>query len=74
MDAQNEPTAVFAKLAIAFSIEDKVRDWLISEEGLNAKTLDDFLHAAATQADVALIADVAEPANKLLATSRLRQA
>eukprot|EP00972_Heterocapsa_arctica_P088867 13105072-Heterocapsa_arctica.AAC.1 len=74
MEAQNDSLAVFTKLAISFNIEDKVRDLLIAEERLGARTLDNFLHAAATQEEVAALATQANPDNKFLTTSRLRQA
>eukprot|EP00972_Heterocapsa_arctica_P030012 4423044-Heterocapsa_arctica.AAC.1 len=74
MEAHNEPLVVFTKMALTFGLEDKVRDWLIAPDGLNARTLDDFLHAPATQEEVAALATQAMPDNKILTPSRLRQA
>ena len=64
----------FQKLGAQFDLEPKVTEWLTSESGLGAKTLDDFLHAASSDLEVAALAQAAEPKNVMLATSRLRQA
>ena len=68
------PAEIFAEVASRFEIDDKVRDWLTSPEGLGAKSLEDFLFAASTPADLEKLATAAAPTNVLLSTSRLRQA
>eukprot|EP00972_Heterocapsa_arctica_P022209 3268077-Heterocapsa_arctica.AAC.1 len=61
-------------MALTSGLEDKVRDWLIAPDGLNARTLDDFLRSSATQEEVAALATQAVPDNNILTTNRLRQA
>ena len=63
----------FEKLGDEFEIGPKVTSWLTSPDGLAAKTLDDLLCACNGDGIDSLI-DAAEPKNKLLAVSRLRQA
>ena len=64
----------FDKLKEEFQLDDKVRAWLTSETGLAARNLGDFLHAASSEAEVKALVDASGADNKLLATSRLRQA
>ena len=64
----------FDQLKEQFDLEPKVREWLTSDTGLAARSLSDFLHAASSEAEVKALVDAAGAENKLLATSRLRQA
>ena len=64
----------FDKLKEEFQLDDKVRAWLTSDTGLAARNLGDFLHAASSEAEVKALVDASGAENKLLATSRLRQA
>eukprot|EP00972_Heterocapsa_arctica_P051748 7612588-Heterocapsa_arctica.AAC.1 len=68
------PEQLFADLAIEFNLEDRVRNWLTAKHGLNAKSLDEFLHAATVRREVAAMADAAAPRNRMLATLHLQQA
>ena len=72
--AQPDAAQIFDDLAAKYSFEPKVRAWLTAENGLAARTLDDFIHAAAVESDLRAFADAAEADNKILAASRLRQA
>ena len=66
--------AQFDELQSKFGIDDKTRAWLTAEEGLNASSVMDFLHAAASETDVQKMVEAAQADNVFLATSRLRQA
>ena len=72
--AAEQVKEAFDKLALEHGLEDKVRQWLTAEDGLGAKSLDDFLHAASSEVEAKALAEAAGPDNPLLATSRLRQA
>ena len=64
----------FDELQVKFGIDAKTRAWLTAEEGLNASSIMDFLHAAASETDVQKMVEAAQADNVFLATSRLRQA
>ena len=66
--------AQFDKLQADFGLDDDVRKWLTASDGLGATCLDDFVFAAAVESDIGAMADAAQATNKLLMTSRLRQA
>ena len=67
-------TALFDQLQADFGLEQSVRDWLTAPTGLSATSLDDFLYAASSEADLGAMATAAGATNKYLMTSRLRQA
>jgi hypothetical protein len=66
--------AAFQAMGKEFGIEDTMIQWLTSPTGLGARNMDDFLHAASNEQEVAMLAEIAEPNNVILTTSRLRQA
>ena len=72
--AAMDTMTVFDEFARKYEIDDKTRKWLTSADGLQAKMLDDFLYAGATESDIGKIAEMAGAENKLLTSSRLRQA
>jgi len=72
--ASAEVKAQFDEIANRFGWEPVVKDWIISDTGLAARSIDDFLFAASKAEDLEAIANQARAVNKLLATSRLRQA
>ena len=43
------PQLVFAELEKKFSWDPKIAEWLLADDGLGAKSVDDFLHMAASE-------------------------
>ena len=74
MSAPEDVKAAFAEIAQKYKWDDKITKWILKEDGLAAASLNDFLHAISQPADVDKIVDAAAPDNKMLMTSRVRQA
>ena len=74
MAATAEVIAAFEKLSNEFKWDPKIQKWLLAADGLGATSLDDFLHAFSSSDALGQVAEGAGVENKLLATSRVRQA
>ena len=66
----------FEELENKFSLDPLITKWILSDSGLGATTVDDFLFSATKQEDLASVAESAgvEQGKRLLMTSRIRQA
>ena len=72
--ASSEVKAAFEEVEKKFQWDPKVTKWLLAPDGLGATSLNDFLFAATEAKELGTIADQAGCENKLLMTSRIRQA
>jgi len=65
----------FAEMGEKYGLEDCVVAWMTAEDGLDARSLDDFAYCAATEDGLAtIIENVSGVRNRVQQTSRLRQA
>ena len=71
--ADPEAVKLFEKLGDEHGVDPKVTKWLTAPDGFNAKSLDDLLYAC-NEDGIDNLIDAADPKNKLLSGSRLRQA
>ena len=72
--AAQEVQQAFEELENKFSWDPKITKWLLSPEGLGATSLADFFHSATDPKDLSTIAEQASVDNKMLMSSRIRQA
>ena len=70
------PRIVFAEPEKKFSWDPKIAKWLLADNGLGAKSADDFLHMAASEQgnEFEAVVKAAGCSNALQQVSRLRQA
>ena len=70
------PQIVFAELEKKFSWDPEISEWLLAYDGLGAKSVDDFLHMAASEQgnEFEAVVKAAGCSNALQQVSRLRQA
>ena len=66
----------FEELENKFGLDPLITKWILSDSGLGATSVEDFLFSATKQEDLASVAEAAgvEQGRRLLMTSRIRQA
>ena len=69
-----EVKEAFEALGTKFKWDDKIVKWILAENGLAATSINDFIFAIDKHDDIVKIIDQANPDNKLLMTSRVKQA
>ena len=74
--ADEKVKKAFEELENKFGLDPLITKWILGEDGLGAKSVDDFLYAATKPEELASVAELAgvDTSKKLLMTSRVRQA